>query len=251
MGFSIRLLVILSLLFIASGFTYPPKPTGGVSDFASVVPAREKAVLDQRLHDFYEKTGHMALVAIFSDLDGLSIEEVATELFKRWGVGAKKESDGALLILAMKERGIRIETGYGLEERLTDLKAARMIRYDIKPWLKQGAYARAIDSFTEQMEILFPEKILPRKHQEKAIPQKLLIVLLAIAFFGIIWIIQLIDRMGSGRSIRSGGGFNSGWGAGPGIFGGGGRSGGSSSGGSDWFSGGGGLSGGGGASDSW
>lgn len=73
-----------------------------------------------------------------------SIEEFSNEAFQQYGVGTKKENNGVLLVLALNDRKVRIEVGYGLEGRLPDGKTGRILDENAIPFLQNKQPDRAI-----------------------------------------------------------------------------------------------------------
>jgi uncharacterized protein len=108
-------------------------PQGGVNDFASLMSAQARASLETVCRSLLEKTGVSCVFATVADLEGNDINDVATKLFEKWGVGKKGVDEGVLVLVAVKDRKIRIETGYGSEGYLTDAQAARIIRDIMQP----------------------------------------------------------------------------------------------------------------------
>ena len=87
-----------------------------------------------------EKTGAELAVATFPNLGGEEIEPAATELFAAWGVGRKGKDDGVLILLALEERRVRIEVGYGLEGPLPDGRVGAIIRRVMGPDLSADRF---------------------------------------------------------------------------------------------------------------
>ena len=109
-----------------------------VNDYAHVLPVRGAAI-EARLKAFEAQTGHQVYVLTVDSLGGEpSIEAYALAVFEHWQPGRKGHDDGALLVVATGERKMRIESGYGLEDRLTDLESARIIREVMAPRFQQG-----------------------------------------------------------------------------------------------------------------
>ena len=119
------------------------KPGGYVSDFAGVLDAGTRASLEAYCARVEAATGaQMALVTIAS-LEGEPIEDVANLLYRKWGVGSKKSNEGALLLLAIRDRRSRLEVGYGLEPIMPDGYAGAMIR-GMRGALRRGDYGGAL-----------------------------------------------------------------------------------------------------------
>lgn len=125
---------------------YPPAPTKPVFDQANLLPADREAALDARLTEYNRRTGRALVVATVSSLEGEPIEMYAVKLFETWGIGGAKSDQGLLLLVAPTERKVRIETGYGLHQYVTDALSGRIIRNDITPRFKQGDYPSGIEA---------------------------------------------------------------------------------------------------------
>ena len=91
-----------------------------VNDFARVLDPGTEQQLHALCGEVDEKTGAQIAVVTVRSLGGRPIEDFAVDLFKRWGVGHKKNERGVLILLAVEDRKDRIEVGYGLEPILPD-----------------------------------------------------------------------------------------------------------------------------------
>jgi uncharacterized protein len=117
-----------------------------VSDYAQVLGARAPLV-DTRLKAFEAATGHQVfLLTVKSIGRDSSIEEFAVDVFQKWKLGRKGSDDGVLFVVAIDDRKMRIEVGYGLEGALTDLKSSQIIREVVGPQFKRGDYASGIEN---------------------------------------------------------------------------------------------------------
>lgn len=254
-----------------------PAYTGHVNDFANVLDQQTKQKLELWLTNFEKMTGTQVAAVTVTSLEGRSVEDYATDLYREWGIGAKSGENrdkGALLLVAIQDRKTRLEVGYGLEGDLPDGLAGEIIRR-MRPELQQGRYSAAmiigvrtlLDTLAEKWNVNIAG-IEDRRYVYRAPPQgggRLggLICLLVgiIIFFLFISAISKSGRGGKGGGRGDGAGnlwwlypiiFNRGGGGfGGGSWGNTGGWGDSGGGGSDWGGFGGGASGGGGASDSW
>jgi len=136
-----RLIVFLGLLLLLPvplvALDVPPL-TGRVVDLAGVLPVYDSTQLTEQLKAHEEKTGNQVAVLILPSLEGEPLEEYSHRVATTWKLGQKGTDNGVLLLIALKERKLRIEVGYGLEGTLTDLKSARIIRQEIAPHFKAG-----------------------------------------------------------------------------------------------------------------
>ena len=95
--------------------------------------------IDATLKTLETQRGHQVFVLTVDRLPAdTSIDAYAVAVFEQWQPGRKGRDDGALLVIATGDRKMRIETGYGLEDKLTDLHSARIVREVIAPRFQQG-----------------------------------------------------------------------------------------------------------------
>ncbi|SEQ37140.1 uncharacterized protein SAMN04244573_01464 [Azotobacter beijerinckii] len=228
------LLCACALLVQAQEVSFPTL-SGRVVDHADLLDASTEARLTQMLAAHEQATGDQLVVVTVPDLQGRSIEEFGVELGRRWGIGQKGKDNGALLIVARDERQVRIEVGYGLEERLTDAQSSLIIHNIIAPAFKQGDFARGVTEGAAAMIRVLGGEPLPGEQGSGAAdrdadgpsPGALLLLLM---------VILLLIRSGHGRGafiagallggLRRGGGGGGGFSGRGGGFGGGGASGG-------------------------
>src|SRR6516162_1088608 len=122
-----------------------PALTGRVVDQANVIPAQNRSALESKLKDLEDKSGIQLVVATVASLQGSDIETYANELFRFWKLGEAKKNNGVLLLVAPKERKVRIEVGYGLEGTLTDALSSVIISSAIIPRFKNKDYSGGIE----------------------------------------------------------------------------------------------------------
>ena len=242
------------------------KPQGYVSDFAGVIDAQSRAAIDDYAARVEKATGAQLALVTVPSLDGEPIEDVANDIFHAWGVGRKTEDDGAMVLLAVRDRKSRLEVGGGLGGIIPDSMAGLLLD-DMRPALRAGQYGEAMLAAAERLggtiaqsknvQIAAPviERRVPRSTQDR-IPWGMI-------FLGVFILLMLL-RGGGGTRYGGGGGggfwtgmllgsiLNSGRGWSGGGRDGGGFGGFDSGGGGGGFGGfGGGDSGGGGASSDW
>lgn len=216
-----------------------PKATGYVNDRAGMLSQTTKLKLEQFLRGFEQSDSTQITILTIPTLDGEALEDYSLRVFDTWKVGQKGLDNGALLLIAKAERKIRIEVGYGLEGRLTDLLAGRIINNEISPRFKQGDIDGGIVSgavgIAEAVRGEYQGTGKTAGKEKKSSPFGFILPLL---FLGA----PLLGRFGGRRrGYRRSGIFFGGPFMGGGGFGGGGGG----------FSGGGGFGGGGGASGGW
>jgi uncharacterized protein len=245
------LLAALALLTVvlvgvgASALDVPPL-RARVNDLAGVLPPEVEQRLELRLGAYEKKTGHQLAVLIVDSLDGDPLEDFTLRVVEAWKLGNKDRDDGVLLLVAIKDRKIRIEVGYGLEGDLPDALAGRIVRDVMAPAFRRGDVAQGVTAAVEAImsatggegQLRLPEPSANsgrRRSSGSGLAPFLLLGLIVLLF------------LGGGRGRGGGGGaFVAGM-----LMGGMGRGGRGGGGGGGGFSGGGGGFGGGGASGSW
>jgi uncharacterized protein len=259
---SLFILVLIFLLPSLSALSVP-KLDGPVVDQAEILSSREERDLEEILMAFQNQTSAQMAVLTVSGLKGESLEGYSIKVAEEWKLGQADRDNGILLLVALDERKVRIETGYGVEGSLTDLKCGFIIREEVLPSFKSGDYYEGIkqgvlaatgivsgSSDINAEELAQYQKVRnssPSRSSSRGVSLNFLFFILFLVFTG-------IGRRGFGRR---GGLFRAlFWGSllsnsshRRGGFGGGGFGG--SGGGFGGFSGGGGSFGGGGASGGW
>jgi uncharacterized protein len=223
----------------------PPAPDRWATDQAGFLSRQTVEALDARLEAYERQTGHQILVWIGRTIgEGASLEDWAVRTFEAWKVGRKGIDDGLVLFILAEDRKIRIEVGYGLEDKVPDIYAFRVIDNILAPGIRAGRPDAAVDAAVTALIGYIsgdtkaagdepPQR--PRRIEDKikglfgGIAILVLIILFITNPSFALWLLINI-LAGGGRGGRGGG-----WGGG----GGGG------------FGGGGGRSGGGGASGGW
>jgi len=266
----------LAALFLLAGGAHPlrgffqgpdalPELTAPVNDLAHVIDAASAAEIDRMSRALNAATGDTVVVATVQTFQPFGdIREMAVKMFENHGrgIGEKGKDNGLLVLLAMTERRVTIEVGYGLEPWITDGYAGETIRQVMNPEFRGGRYGaglragvqRLIGRIAQARNVSLegvPPPPAPRAPAQTPTPFWII--------FLIFLAILVISRIGGGPGRRRrfwGGGPWSGWSSGVGPFGGGWSGGGFGGGGGGGFGGGfggfgGGGSGGGGASGSW
>ncbi len=225
-----------------------PPIEGHVTDTARVLAPSERADLEQQLERDMERSGAEIAVFVVDSLEGETIEDVAYRTFNAWKIGRDKLDDGVLLVIAPRERQVRIETGKGIGGRLTDLQASDIIERRIVPALRVGRYHDAIADGTDAIAAAIGGAGAPMPLVRWDLASATALAMLLIFFVGGVF---FRGRLAAWFCWWGGGG----WPGGGGFFGGDSRRGGGSffggGRGGGGYSGGGGRSGGGGASGRW
>jgi uncharacterized protein len=123
-----------------------PKLQDRVTDLAGVLTPDQIAGLDSKLKELESSDSTQVAVLIIPSLEGDSLEDYSMRVAEAWKLGQKGRDNGAILLVSMKDRAVRIEVGYGLEEKLTDAHTSQIIRNEIVPRFREGDFFGGIDA---------------------------------------------------------------------------------------------------------
>src|SRR6266545_3507248 len=156
MRLSRRLLALLLLATLAgpaaAALPIPPPPDRRVNDFAGVLPAAERERLEEKLRSRERESSNQIVVAIFRSLDGESLEDFSIRLAQAWRIGQKGLDNGAIFLVFLQDRQMRIEVGYGLEPTLTDAVSSSILRDVVAPRFREGKIADGIAAGVDAIE---------------------------------------------------------------------------------------------------
>ncbi len=150
-GKSKLFLLTLFCLFVLShvgvfGADRYPNFTGYVNDFAGVMNSGEKNIITNLITELEKKTSAEIAIATLPNIEGSEINIYKNGLFEKWKIGKKGKDNGVLIVLAMKERKVGIEVGYGLEGVLPDGLSGEIIRKQMAPNFKAGQFGKGLVS---------------------------------------------------------------------------------------------------------
>ena len=149
--FIFTLIVLLSVGFSARAYYNPGKPAGFVNDYAGMMSASQATDLNNKLTQFSKDTSNEISVVTIKTLAGDTIENFSNKLFTDWKIGKDKKDNGVLLLIALDERQMRIEPGYGLEGALPDATCFQIINDTLKPAFRANDYYDGISQATDQI----------------------------------------------------------------------------------------------------
>ncbi len=249
-----KLLIPLTYLFLllplrASALGIP-KLQGYVNDYANMISVSSRAKLEEELKSFEQSDSTQLVILTLSSLEGETVEDYSIRVAEAWKLGQARKDNGILLLVSKNDRKIRIEVGRGLEGRLTDLMAGRIIDLVITPRFKRGDYdggfAAGVDALIDATRGEFRGEQKNSREASQPFGSSWLFLGIIIVLFIVFSFARRRGKLGNASPggffvLPSGRGGRGGFGGGGGIFGGGGTFGG----------GGGGTFGGGGASGSW
>lgn len=248
----VPLFFILLSLFSPSFGQKIPQPVGYVSDFAGVVGGDYTSRIEYLSKQLKEKTGAEIAVVTVESLGELGPEKFANELFQKWGIGQKGKDNGVLILLAIANKKVRIEPGYGLEGPLPDGFCGGIIREVMLPHFRVGDYGKGLylgiaalaqriaSEYGVELSDQGGNRLTPYSPASGTYLRGLILAFVFFFFFSLIFLLRgrflfpflLGMGMGMGRGFWSGGSFGGGgFGGGFGGFGGGSSGGGGATGG--------------------
>lgn len=167
--------ILLALFFILNFLNADikevfPKLDGRVVDQVNLISSNVKDDLNKILKEHEKKTTNQIVVVILKSLNGYEIEDYSYQLGRYWQIGQKEKNNGVLLVVAMEEKKLRIEVGYGLEGALTDKISHEIIEYTLKPNFKAKQYElgilKAINEIIQSIQSEYVSKDDGRTQEE-------------------------------------------------------------------------------------
>ncbi len=246
------ILILSSFLLFSflTGGDIPERPDSWVNDYAQVLNDAQKSELTNMLSALETRSSNQIFIAIFPQIpENNYLEDYVLKLYEKWRPGLKEKDNGILIAVFIKDRKMRIEVGYGLEDVITDAQSSTLIRNYMAPEFKKGNYYQGLKN---TLTVLIPAvegkyKIPIKKKSKKNdgfsfgdLITLIILIMIGIRIFGGggsagygsrrrggIWMIPFFlgsgGGSGGGGSSFGGGGFSGGFG---GMSGGGGASGG-------------------------
>jgi uncharacterized protein len=166
------LAIAVGILLVAIGAILAlqvPQLKGRVNDYAGMLSSYTERQLDGTLHRLEQTDSTQIVVLTIPSLEGDNLEAFSIRVAEQWKIGQKGFDNGAILLIAKKERKIRIEVGYGLEGRLTDLVSGQIIRHVMVPEFRAGNIDGGISDGVQAMikvvkgEYTAPDGAHPRR----------------------------------------------------------------------------------------
>jgi uncharacterized protein len=166
-----------------------PKLQGYVNDYARMINPSAKSKIEEGLRAFEQSDSTQIVILTISSLEGGNIEEFGIKVAETWKIGQQVKDNGILFIVSKQDRKIRIEVGRGLEGKLTDLMAGRIIDQVIKPRFSKGdfdgGFIAGVSSIIDATRGEFKAEQRPAQRRQKGISPFLSIFL----FFAVFTII--------------------------------------------------------------
>jgi len=152
------LLILLLFSFCLSFSVYGldmsnevPKLIGYVNDFYGLLEKEQIHQLTTILKDLEKTVGSQMAILIIDSTKGEPIEEYSLRVANAWGIGRKDYDDGVLITVAVKDRRLRIEVGFGLEKIIPNDLAKNIIEENIVPYFKKDEFYLGLFNGTKRI----------------------------------------------------------------------------------------------------
>lgn len=201
-----KLTILFSLLLtavMAFSQQLPPKSATLVTDYTNTLSPDDKQRLENKLVAFNDSTTTQIAVVIMKSVGEYDINEYGQKLGRAWGIGYKGKNNGILLLIAIDDHKLTIQTGYGAEGAVPDAITHSIIQNDITPRFKQGDYYGGINAGTDDlmkyMKGEYKATNRPQRHEKGGSGG------IFILFFIILFILIAVFRGGGGGGHVIGG----------------------------------------------
>jgi uncharacterized membrane protein YgcG len=144
---------LISFCFILSQLAFGQTPEGlkFIKDEANLLTRTAKSNLDKKLRDYEAKTSNEIAIFIFNSSSGKDLKTWAGDVARQYKIGKQGKDNGILLLIAMQDRKLHFEIGYGLEGRVSDLASKKILDEIIKPQFRQQKYYEALDEAIDKL----------------------------------------------------------------------------------------------------
>lgn len=180
----------------------PAAPTGNdyIVDNANILTDEQENTINSRLTEYEKRTSTEIGILTVPSIEDDYIENFSLNVAREWGIGQQDKNNGALLLISVNDRKLRIEVGTGLEGDLTDSRAGQIIRNRITPAFKSGDYYKGISDGIDGMILAINAQDDPKANDPKSSSEDWI----GLIFFGAYMFLIVLSWFGSmlGRSKR-------------------------------------------------
>ena len=162
--------VIVLLCFNTLVFAALPEATTlfYAADYANLLSNDTERFIIEQSNALCQATKAQIVVATVDNMDGKNEREYGIELARTWQIGGE-DDNGVLILVALEERKIDVEVGYGLEGALNDSKVGRFIDTYALEYLKNNdfdagilnLYKAVLEQVYTEYGLEVPENVAP------------------------------------------------------------------------------------------
>jgi uncharacterized protein len=149
-----KLTILFSMLlmgFMAFSQQLPPKPNALVTDFTNTISPADIQLLENKLVAFDDSTSTQIAVVVIKSVGEYEIDDYGQKLGRAWGIGQKGKNNGILILVALQDHKVTIQTGFGAEGGVPDITTHQIIENDITPHFKQNDYYGGLNLATDDL----------------------------------------------------------------------------------------------------
>lgn len=127
-------------------------PTSVVTDLAKVLRLDQKQQLEEIIKNIEKDTTAEIAVVLVDKMDGGgTLENFVNVLFNKFQVGKKNKNNGILFFVAVNNRMMRIEIGYGLEPVISTAAVEGILSEDLVPLFQKSEYYEGLKAGLESV----------------------------------------------------------------------------------------------------
>ncbi len=152
---------VLLLAGASAWATVAVPPVARVTDLTGTLSSAQQQALSDRLAAFEQAKGSQIAVLVLPSTEPETVEQYAIRVAEAWKLGRKGVDDGVLVVVAMRDRALRIEVGYGLEGAIPDAIAKRVIEEIVLPRFRDGDLPGGIEAGVDSLIGLVDGEPLP------------------------------------------------------------------------------------------
>lgn len=124
----------------------PPKSNTLVTDYTNTLSADEKQKLEDKLVAFNDSTSSQIAIVMIHSIGDYDVNDYAQKLGRAWGIGQKGKNNGIIILVALDDHKLSIQTGYGMEGALPDVITQQIRVNDMNPRFKAGQFYEGLDA---------------------------------------------------------------------------------------------------------
>jgi uncharacterized protein len=167
----LRLLILwfaLALPAWAQDVLPVPALTARVIDQTGTLQPGQAAALEAKLAAFEAEAGPQIVVLMVPSTQPEDIAAYAQRVGEAWKIGRREVGDGVLIVVALNDRRVNIQTAKALEGAVPDLAARQIIDRAIKPAFRADDYAGGLDAAIDQLIARIRGEALPAPDKKTA-----------------------------------------------------------------------------------
>ncbi len=172
--FPLLTLAVGSQTFDKDGIPVKPRPerlVNIIGEEQQLFTTSQITQLESNLSDFSKSTGVQIVLVVTPNLHGYEINQVATEIGHKWGVGQKGKDNGIVVLLKPKTTSSKgqvfIATGYGLEGVIPDAIGKRIVEVEMIPEFRKGDYYTGVLRGLETLKSLALKEFSAKEYLNK------------------------------------------------------------------------------------